>query len=664
MCTHAFAGRCLHICLDILFELFHEKLTMTDWSYDEVEERGLFSIISPVYALTLFAAAGIYFLFKRYESVRYRAVPFSIKAPAAASSKWTSLTIENPSLESHLVNSTLLPTAPTPLLMQGFPTAKPTMKAQYITCYDPSTGYHLDTIPADSEYDIAEKIGLARRTWVQSRWGQSSFGERKRVMRSLLRWVVKNRELCARVACRDTGKTMIDAALGEILTTCAKLEYLIDHGEAALRPESRKSSPMMFYKSSKVYYEPLGVVAAIVSWNYPFHNLISPIIAGLFAGNAVVVKCSEQVVWSSTWFISAIRECLLACDLPADLVQLVCCYPSEADALTMSPYIKHITFIGSEPIGRKVLQAATVHLTPVTLELGGKDPCVILPETDLKKWVDTWLRGAFQNAGQNCIGIERFIVHSSQHKELVTLLAERTKKLRFGPALAEASSDGGYIAPVDCGAMISRNRFSELERIIHEAQEEGADLVVGGQAWRHPYVEEGMYFEGTVVANVDPAMEIAQQELFAPVITVIPYESVDEAISIANGTRYGLGASVFGPKQHECVDVARRLDCGMVSVNDFGVFYLNQDLGFGGVKASGFGRFSGPEGLRSLTCPKAVTIDRWPSLIQTSIPPPLQYPIRSMVKGWDFISAMVEIFWGDSLSDRAHGVIEIIKASR
>jgi len=165
------------------------------------------------------------------------------------------------------------------------------------------------------------------------------------------------------------------------------------------------------------------------------------------------VKCSEQVLWSSSWFIGAIRAALEACDLPADLVQLICCYPSEADALTMSPHIKHITFIGSETVGRKILQAASIHLTPVTLELGGKDPCVILPETDLNRWVQIWLRGAFQNAGQNCIGIERFIVHESQHDELVSLLAETSKKLRFGPALAQASSDGGYVAPIDCGSL-------------------------------------------------------------------------------------------------------------------------------------------------------------------------------------------------------------------
>jgi acyl-CoA reductase-like NAD-dependent aldehyde dehydrogenase len=217
-----------------------------------------------------------------------------------------------------------------------------------------------------------------------------------------------------------------------------------------------------------------------------FHNALSPIMAGLFAGNAVVIKCSEQVLWScmlnlASWtmlilaYSHMVHRCcsrMSACMRPtrgpcaiglllpfrSQCVDHVPSYQVCISLASVSQGLtprRHITFIGSEPVGRKVLQAATINLTPVTLELGGKDPCVILPETNLKKWSDIWLRGAFQNAGQNCIGIERFIVHSSQHRELVDIFAEKTKKLRFGPALAEDSST---VAAVDCGAMISRNR--------------------------------------------------------------------------------------------------------------------------------------------------------------------------------------------------------------
>lgn len=195
-----------------------------------------------------------------------------------------------------------------------------------------------------------------------------------------------------------------------------------------------------------------------------------------------------------------------------------------------------------------------------------------------------------QNVGQNCIGIERFIVHASQHDELVSLLGERARKLRCGSVLSPSAE--GYIAPVDCGAMISHHRFPELERLVEAAVRDGANLATGGQRWRHAYLEEGSYFVPTVIGNVDNTMEIAQTEcqydsssyfalvdhrgtVFAPIAIILKYNTVEEAVDIANGTRYGLGASVFGPDQSLCLKVARRLECGMVAVNDFAVFYVS-----------------------------------------------------------------------------------------
>ena len=209
----------------------------SSYDYDLIEEPSIF--LNPIVILSGLAAFGIYFLFQRYEKVRFRAVPFSIKPPAvstrlpnmhveelttfqAAASNWSSITIANPTLESHIMNAGLLPAKKNALLAALAAVAtqqQPSGKSQYITCFDPSTGYHLDTYPADSEMDIAEKIDLARRAWAKSRWAESSFGERKRVMRSLLRWVVKNRETCARVACRDTGKTSEFTAVGVLVGT-------------------------------------------------------------------------------------------------------------------------------------------------------------------------------------------------------------------------------------------------------------------------------------------------------------------------------------------------------------------------------------------------------------------------------------------------------------
>ncbi|KAF8232284.1 meiotic sister-chromatid recombination aldehyde dehydrogenase [Tricholoma matsutake] len=604
-----------------------------------------------VYPLSIFFAFGIWLVYDRYQKMHNSPVPFVIAAPQAASPAWESFPIPSAHLESHLDIHELPP-------LMNLPGRR------YITSFDPATGLHLGHFLADNEEEIRGKIERARV--VQQQWRNTNFTQRRRVVRSLLKWLVDNQELCARVACRDSGKTLIDAALGEILTTCSKMEWLLKHGEQALTPEKRASNFLLSYKKSYVLFEPLGVVAGIVSWNYPLHNAWSPILAAIFSGNGIVLKCSENVIWSTTWFVDAIQACLRACGHDPELVQVVCCWPEQADALTRSPDIKHITFIGSEEVGRKIAIAATEHLTPVTLELGGKDPAIVLPGTDLNRWASVWMRGIFQNMGQNCIGIERLLVHSSQYDELHDILVDRVKRLRSGSVLTR--SPEGYVATIDCGSMINGERFGGLEKIIRDASEGGAMVDGGGTQCHHAGLENGYYFSPTVVGPVEAEMDIAQQELFAPVAVLMPYRTVKEAIGIANGTRYGLGASVFGPDQGQCLKVAKQLECGMVSINDFGVFYVtlhcSQDMPFGGLKYSGYGRFGGPEGLRALTNPKAIIVDRWPALIQTRIPKVLDYPIRSLCKSWEFSSGLVRFMYADGWRNRLRGLYTLLRATR
>ncbi|PCH34198.1 meiotic sister-chromatid recombination aldehyde dehydrogenase [Wolfiporia cocos MD-104 SS10] len=598
------------------------------------------------YPLTLFFALGIWLVFHRFQTVHNRAVPFRHPPPPQIGPHFEPRQIPHPSLDAHLLHEELRPHFMDP-------------DRRYITAYDPATSFHLGTFLADSALEIGMKVRAAQDA--QRAWRHTAFRDRRRVIRSLNKWLVDNQEACARVACRDSGKTLVDAAFGEVMATCSKLTWLIKHGERYLRPEPRSTNFLLFYKKGYVVYEPLGVVAAITSWNYPLHNAWSPIVASLFAGNAVVLKCSEQVVWSTTWFVNAIKECLRACGHSPELVQLVCCYPEDADALTKSPAIKHITFIGSEHVGRQIAMAATENLTPVTLELGGKDAAIIMPHTNLRQYLSLWLRAIFQNAGQNCIGLERLIVHASQHDELFALLSGRAQQLRLGSALA--SPQDGFVPAVDVGAMISPARVAATDALVQLAHD--ADLPIeGGEPHAHPYLEHGAYFRPTVIGDVDPESEIAQRELFAPVVVLIKYDTIAEAVEIANGTRYGLGASVFGPDQEKCVQVARQLECGMVSINDFGVCYVSQDLPFGGTKKSGYGRFGGPEGLRSLTNPKAIMVDRFAWLMQTTIPPQLDYPIQSVTTSWQFLSGLTGFTYGDSWRTRIEGLVQLVKASR
>ncbi|CAO1623956.1 unnamed protein product [Parajaminaea phylloscopi] len=543
----------------------------------------------------------------------------------------------------------------------------------HIRCFDASTGWHLSTIEADTRQTIDAKLEAA--TAAAASWADSTWTTRRKLLRSLLHWVLSDQEQIVRVACRDTGKAAVDAFFGEILVTSSKLKYLIDNAAQALKPESRPNGNLLLaHKRSKLYYKPYGVVLASVSWNYPFHNILGPITAALASGNAIVVKPSEHVAWSTTYYVQCIHRILSALNLPTTLVTLVLAHPPLAPYLSMHPSIKHITFIGSEGVGKKVMADATRNLTPVTLELGGKDPAIILAGTKIKEFASVFLRAVYQSAGQNCIGIERFVVHESLVEELVDAVVPRVKAMRLGSWLQDTpkgrleESSGRDVGDdgVDCGAMITDLNFDDLEGLIADAVQRGAKLHVGGKRHRHAKWAAGNYFEPTLLSNVTEDMPIAQRECFAPVFLVMPFREVKDAIRIANGTKMGLGSSVFGNDRAQVRYVQSHMKAGMCNLNDFAVSYLNQSLPFGGVKMSGFGRFAGPEGLRGLCYTQAVIEDRFFSLVRTSIPPPVDYPLRSSAGSFNFVAGLHHLAFSPSWTGKARGlwkvIVEAVKA--
>lgn len=261
--------------------------------------------------------------------------------------------------------------------------------------------------------------------------------------------------------------------------------------------------------------------------------------------------------------------------------------------------------------------------------MGGKDAAIILDDVpNIKALSSLLMRGVFQSASQNCIGIERMVVLPKLYSTLVEILEERIRKLRPGSVL-----DGDE---VDCGAMISAVGFDKLESWIEDAVKKGARCLVGGKRLIHPKYPQGHYFSPTLLVDVTEDMLIAQNETFAPICVLMRAKDVTHAIHLANSTEYGLGGSVFGRNKRNLDRVVREFKSGMVSVNDFGVYYLNQSLPFGGVRGSGYGRFAGVEGMRAVCNVKAVCEDRFPRLISTAIPPVVDYPIRDGNRGWRF----------------------------
>lgn len=519
-----------------------------------------------------------------------------------------------------------------------------------IQCYAPATGRFLGLVNPVTNDGIDRAISAAGAA--QKEWEKTSFLQRRQVLESLMRYVLENAEEICRVAGLDSGKTMVDAQLGEILVTVEKLQWTLKHGEKALATSSRPTNFLMMYKKNKVVYEPMGVVAALVSWNYPFHNMIGPIISAIFAGNGIVVKVSEQTAWSSAYFTNIVRGALVIHGHDPALVQTVACWPQTAGHLTSHPGISHITFIGSQAVAHHVAASAAKSLIPVVAELGGKDPFIILDSAreGLARITEIILRGTFQAAGQNCIGIERVIATPAVYDNLIARLEPRVKALRLGPE-------------ADVGAMISDGSFSRLEEFIAEAVSQGARLLAGGKRYTHPEFGKGHYFQPTLLVDVTPEMRIAQNECFGPVLTVLKAKSSspEDILALANAPDFGLGASVHASERDPSLQpIVRGLKAGMVAVNDFAAYYAVQ-LPFGGVAGSGYGRFAGEEGLRGLCNIKAICEDRFGWLgVHTGIPPPVQYPVASQDKSWKFTQGVVELGYGGT-GKKVSGIGKILK---
>ncbi|KAL6949826.1 Meiotic Sister-Chromatid recombination aldehyde dehydrogenase [Hanseniaspora vineae] len=523
--------------------------------------------------------------------------------------------------------------------------------AANIYSYCPATGAYLGKFPSMTTEDLDKTILKSKKA--QLKWKNTTFEQRKQVLVTLYEYILENQESIAKVCSLDSGKTLVDGSMGEILVSLEKINWILKHGEDILTKVDKRPGPthffLKFYKGAKVVYEPLGLVGAIVSWNYPFHNLLGPIVASIFTGNSVIVKCSEQVIYSSEYFTGIIKKVLEVCGHDPELVNLFYCFPPNleseslltsntkkhtADYFSANPNFKHLTFIGSKPVAQHVLKQAAEPITPCVVELGGKDCFIVLDSVkDLQSLSSIIMRGTFQSAGQNCIGIERIVVAESKYDELVDILNKRVGGLRLGSDIDD------LVENVDMGAMISDNRFQQLEDMVQDAVSKGARLLHGGSRYQHPKYTMGHYFQPTLLVDVTPDMDIAQNEVFGPIMTIMKAkDNLDSIVEIANSAEFGLGGSVFGANYDDCVYVAERLTTGNVAINDFATFYVCQ-LPFGGCNGSGYAKFGGEEGLLGLCNAKSICYDTLP-FVSTQIPPQIDYPIKDNKKAWEFVKAL------------------------
>jgi acyl-CoA reductase-like NAD-dependent aldehyde dehydrogenase len=385
---------------------------------------------------------------------------------------------------------------------------------------------------------------------------------------------------------------------------------------------------------------PLGVVGVIGPFNFPFHNVFCPLVPALFAGNAVVVKVSEWTGWSAQYFQSLLDEVLSAHGFSTDLVQIVT-GDGQTGAALVSGGVDKIFFTGSPENGKKVMAEAVDTLTPVVLELGGKDPMIVCDDAPFDHTVNTAMLGVFTACGQMCVGVERVYVMDGIYDRFVAEVVKRVSALRQGPA----SKDKG--GEFDVGAMTMPRQLDIIERHVNDALKKGAKALVGGK--RNSSLT-GQFFEPTVLVDVTHEMSITREETFGPVMTIIRVKDEAEAIRLANDCAYGLGSSVFTKDAARGERIAKAISAGMAVVNDYGLAYMTQDAPFGGLRISGFGKINGKEGLRACCAEKTIVTDRLPIYQGVGF-----YPARSFTYG--VIRDVATLVYGGSLRVRAQAVM-------
>ncbi|KAA5828763.1 aldehyde dehydrogenase family protein [Saccharopolyspora hirsuta] len=445
---------------------------------------------------------------------------------------------------------------------------------------NPATEEVIGSVPAGAPSDVDDAVAAARAAF--DGWASTSLAERIAVVRRISAGIAERRDEIAATVTAEMGSpitfaTKVHASVP--VATSAGIADVLEGGFAWTEEIG----------NSLVVREPIGVVAAITPWNYPLHQIVAKVVPALAVGCTVVLKPSEVAPLTAAIF----AEIVAGAGVPAGVFNLVHgTGPVVGEALAAHPDVDMVSFTGSTRAGRRVSEVAAATIKRVALELGGKSANVVLEDADLAKAVKLGVAGCFPNGGQSCNALSRMLVPESRLDEAVELAVAAAAKYTVGDPTDEATR---------IGPMVSAAQRDRVVDYIRKGVEEGATLVAGGPE-RPEGLDKGYYVRPTVFSGVTPEMTIAQEEIFGPVLSIMPYRDEDEAVRIANGTDYGLAGAVFGSEERALV-VAKRLRTGQVDVNG-GRF--NPNAPFGGYKQSGNGREFGRHGLEEFLETKSI----------------------------------------------------------
>ncbi|WP_299681443.1 NAD-dependent succinate-semialdehyde dehydrogenase [uncultured Roseobacter sp.] len=454
---------------------------------------------------------------------------------------------------------------------------------QQITTINPATEQTITSYDVMS-YDMAlAKLDRAHNAFLK--WKTITYEERGQHLRKIATVLRESSDDLAELMTQEMGKLLRDGKTEVEL--CAQIfEYTAEHGPSVLADEERSHSGGD--KTGIVTHCPIGVIYSIQPWNFPIYQPVRVLAANLMAGNAVVLKHAEICTGSGL----KLKEVCDAAGLPEGLFEVIIIDHDTSDKIIEHDLVRGVTMTGSDGAGSHIGQQATKNLKKSVLELGSNDAYVILQDADIDLAVKTCLQGRLYNNGQTCVSAKRFIVTDAVYDPFVEAFVDQMKDVELGDPMNEET---------ELGPLSSKDQFDTICKQVEDSLAHGAELLCGG----HPPERTGQYYPATVLANCKPGSPAYDDELFGPVASIIRAKDDEDAMRIANDSRYGLGGGLFTSDQNKAIRLARdHFDTGMVRINSFGA--ADPNMPFGGVKDSGFGREHGGFGMKEFTNAKAI----------------------------------------------------------
>ncbi|MFH1761991.1 MAG: aldehyde dehydrogenase family protein [bacterium] len=440
----------------------------------------------------------------------------------------------------------------------------------------PITGNNLGPFPAMDREEVNVLAEQARKA--QSVWGELAVKERLVHIKLMRKFLARNLDRFSRIIHEDNGKTLCDAITSEFILCLDIMKYYEKRASGFLKPQNRSLPVYLFGMKGTVFYEPVGVVGIIGPWNYPFQLVFIPIISALIAGNSVLVKHSSAAPMTG----KILEETAEAGELPPHVFNVIWGKGISGQYLSEAP-IDKLFFTGSTNIGKNLAKLAAEKLIPVSLELGGKDPLLVMDDADLVQAAKGAVWGSLFNSGQTCVSVERVYVTEKNYDDFVKLLEVEISKVKTGKKETD-----------DMGAMTTEDQFNEVESQIADAVQKGARLISGGGQNKEP---GGFFHDPVLLVDCTQEMKIIQEETFGPVVAVVKTKDEEQAVEYANDSKYGLSSTIFTRDRNKGYSTAKKIKAGCVGINAPLFPFTASSMPFGGIKESGMGRYHGREGL-------------------------------------------------------------------